>query len=145
MRRLAYVLPVLLLATAAQARDLKPDIDAANAKFVAAFNKGDAAAMAALYTEHATALPPGGDVVQGRDGIQKLWAGAIQSGLKNVTLQAVSVEAYGASTAREIGRFSFDAPNPQKQMSKVDGKYVVIWKRVKGAWRLDTDIWNMNR
>lgn len=144
-KAMPFAVSLLLLAGVAQARDLKPDIDAANQKFVAAFTKGDAAGIAALYTDRATVLPPGADMVTGREAIQKLWAGAIQSGLKNVTLQAVSVESYGASAAREIGRFSFDAPNAQKQMSKVEGKYVVVWKRVKGAWKLDTDIWNTNQ
>ena len=145
MRRAIFALGLLLFATTAQAADLKPMIDAANAKFVAAFNRGDAAGIAALYTDHATALPPGSDMVQGRDAIQKMWAGAIQSGLKNVSLQAVSVESYGATVAREIGRFSFDAPNAQKQMSTVHGKYVVIWKRLRGAWKLDADIWNTDQ
>ena len=50
---------LLLLAAPAFADNVKSDIDKANAKFVAAFNKGDGAAIAALYTENATALPAG--------------------------------------------------------------------------------------
>jgi hypothetical protein len=30
-------------------------------------------------------------------------------------------------------------------MTKVEGKHVVVWKRVNGAWLLDTDIWNTNQ
>ena len=47
--------------------------------------------------------------------------------------------------AREIGRVTAEAPNAQKQLTKVEGKYVVVWKKVKGAWKLDTDIWNLNQ
>ena len=139
-----FVILLLLGATAAQARSVKAEIDAANQQWAAAFNKGDAAAVAAFYTDQATILPPGADMATGRDAIQKFWAGAIQSGLKNVTLQAVAVEQFG-NAAREIGRVSLDVTNPQKPTVHVDGKYVVLWKRLHGTWKLDTDIWNMNQ
>jgi uncharacterized protein (TIGR02246 family) len=136
-------IPLLLSATA-HARDVRSDIEAANQKFGAAYGKGDAAAIARLYTPHATVFPPGSDMVTGRDGIQKVWADAIQSGLKITGLQTVSVEQYG-NAAREIGRFTAEAPNAQKQMAKLNGKYVVVWKRVNGTWMLDSDIWNLNQ
>jgi ketosteroid isomerase-like protein len=136
---------LLLITGTAQARDnVRSDIDAANQKFGAAYAKGDAAAIAQLYTPHATVFPPGADMVRGREGIQKVWAGAIQSGLKINGLQTISVEQYG-SAAREIGRFTAEAPNAQKQMVKIDGKYVVVWKRLNGIWMLDSDIWNLNQ
>lgn len=145
MKSMLLAIPLLMvLGVAAHARDLKSEIDAANQRFGEAFSRGDAAAVARLYTPHATILPPGSDMVTGRDGIQKVWAGVIQSGLKFGALQTVSVEQYG-NAAREIGRFSAEVPNAQKQMTKVEGKYVVIWKRVNGAWLLDTDIWNLNQ
>lgn len=144
MKAALLAIPMLLLAAGAQARDVKSDIEAGNRAFGAAYAAGDAAAIARLYTEHATALPPGGDMVSGRAGIQKLWAGAIQSGLKITGLQTVSVEQFGRA-AREIGRFTAEAPNAQKQVTKLGGKYVVVWKRVNGTWMLDTDIWNLNQ
>jgi uncharacterized protein (TIGR02246 family) len=137
-------IPLLILTTTAQARDVKADIDAANAKFVAAFNKGDAVGVAQLYTEQATVLPPGAPMAKGRTAIQSFWQGAIQSGLKNVSLMALQVDQFG-SAAREIGQFSLDAPDAQKQTVHVEGKYVVLWRRVSGSWKLDTDIWNTNQ
>jgi uncharacterized protein (TIGR02246 family) len=143
MKPIMLAIPLLLLATTVHARDLKSDIDAANAKFGAAYAKGDAAAMASLYTPHAQVFAPGADIATGRDAIQKVWAGAIQSGLKITGLQTLSVEQYG-NAAREVGRFTGEAPDAQKQMAKLEGKYVVIWKRVHGTWMLDSDIWNLN-
>jgi len=123
---------------------VKSDIAAANQKFGAAYDAGDAAAIARLYTEHAIVLPPGSNMVTGREAIQRVWAGAMQSGLKFTGLRTVSVEQYG-NAAREIGQYTAEAPNPQKQMTKLDGKYVVVWKRVNGTWMLDSDIWNLNQ
>jgi ketosteroid isomerase-like protein len=145
MKPVKLAMALCLVAGVAQASDLKPTIGAANAKFSAAFNKGDAAALANFYTENATILPAGAPMAHGHAGVQKVWQGAIDSGLKNMALQAISVEQYGPNGAREIGRFSLDAPNAQKQMTHVEGKYVVIWKHQKNAWKLDTDIWNMNQ
>jgi uncharacterized protein (TIGR02246 family) len=144
MKSMFVAISLLLLTSAAQAADVKSAIEAANQKFGAAFDKGDAAAIAHLYTPRATVLPPGSDMVVGRDGIQKVWAGAIQSGLKFKGLQTVSVDQYG-NVAREIGRFTAEAPNAQKQMTKLEGKYVVVWKRLNGTWMLDSDIWNLNQ
>src|SRR5215468_8157783 len=83
MKAIMLALPLLALAAAVQARDIRSrdirsEIDAANAKWVAAFNKGDAAAVAQLYTEQATALPPGAPMAKGRAAIQAFWQGAIQ-------------------------------------------------------------------
>lgn len=143
MKALLLAVPLVLAAAGAQAADLKPTIEAANAKWIAAYAKGDAAGLAALYTDTATVLPAGSDMVKGHDAIQKLWAGAIQSGLKITSLQTVSVEQYGHA-AREIGHFAGQALDAQKQPMPIDGKYVVVWKQVKGGWKLDTDIWNAN-
>lgn len=144
MKLVAFAIALLLSAPVSQARDVRSDIVAVNQKLGAAYAAGDAAAIARLYTEHATILPPGGDMATGREGVQKVWAGAMQSGLKFTGLQTVAVERYGAA-AREIGRFTAEAPNAQKEMVKMNGKYVVVWKQVKGAWLLDSDIWNLNR
>jgi uncharacterized protein (TIGR02246 family) len=144
MKVVVLAFALLAMAGSAQARDIKADIDAANAKFVAAFNKGDAAGVAQLYTEQATALPPGAQMAKGRAAIQAFWQGAIQSGIKNVSLKALQVDQFGPA-AREIGTFSLDTPNAQKQMVHVEGKYVVLWRRSGGSWKLDTGIWNMNQ
>ena len=144
MRAVLFAVPLLLLGLSAEAASTRAAIDAANQQWLAAFNKGDAAGIAALYDDQATVLPSGSDMVKGRAAIEKFWAGAIQDGVKNPSLQTVVVEQFGTA-AREIGRFSLDEPNAQKQMQHVEGKYVVVWKRVKGAWKLDTDIWNMNQ
>jgi len=129
---------------AATPSDIGPQIDAANKAWIAAYGKGDASALAALYTDTATVLPAGADMVSGHDAIVKFMQAAIASGLKITTLTTVAIDHRG-SVAREIGRFAGSAPGPDKQMMPVEGKYVVYWKKVKGVWKLDTDIWNMNK
>ena len=63
MRRLHNIL-VSLGVSPALAQD-KATIEKLNDAWTAAFNKGDAAAVAAMYTEDAYVLPPGGEYGQG--------------------------------------------------------------------------------
>jgi uncharacterized protein (TIGR02246 family) len=113
-------------------------VEAANRKFTAALARGDAAALASLYSTDAAAYPPNADVVRGRDGIQKLWQSVIGMGIAEATLDTVDVEAQG-DLAYETGNFVMKT----KDGKVADrGKYVVIWKRTGGQWLLHRDIWN---
>src|SRR5215813_719643 len=51
----------------------KAEIEAVNAKWIDLFNKGDFAGVASLYTDDATAFPPGSSMVKGRAAIEALW------------------------------------------------------------------------
>jgi uncharacterized protein (TIGR02246 family) len=132
---------VILLPTTAMAGEPRAHIDEALVKFAAAFNAGDAATIANLYTEDAALFPPGGDRIDGRAGIQTFWQGAIDSGMKITDLRAVEVEARG-DTAGEVGVFTATVPG-DTGLTTVDGQYIVIWKRTGHTWRLHRDIYNM--
>ena len=69
MRRIAPVI-AFVAALIAPAFAQKAEIEAANAKWIEFFNKGDFAGVASLYTEDATAFPPGSAVVKGRAAIE---------------------------------------------------------------------------
>jgi uncharacterized protein (TIGR02246 family) len=135
---------IFLMAAPSLAQQVPAEITAANRRFEQALNRGDAAAVAAMYTEDATLLPPGAEMVTGRQAVQSFWHGAYGSGLRNLSLDTVSFEAYG-DAGREIGRFTADAPGQGGRTTRVEGKYVVVWKRTAEGWRLDADIWNTNR
>jgi uncharacterized protein (TIGR02246 family) len=130
---------IVFVAVPAMAQSVKTSIDQANQTFSAAFAKGDAASLAAFYTEQATILPPGAPMMKGRKNIEAFWKEAMTT-LKNLKLKAVDVESLGTTTAREIGTFTADAGQQQ-----VVGKYVVIWKKSGKSWRLATDIWNTDK
>jgi len=108
----------------------------------AAFNKGDPAAVAAMYTEDAFVLPAGAPMVKGQADIKNFWTGAMQQ-LSDVKCTAVDVMPIGRTGAREVGTCSFKT----KGASPQDGalKYVVVWRKVNGQWLLNTDIWNMDK
>jgi uncharacterized protein (TIGR02246 family) len=135
---------VLALAASASANSPRENIEEALATFAAAFNGGDGAGVAALYTDDAALLPPGGERVDGRAAIETFWQGAIDGGLTNLTLRVVEVEAKG-DIAYEVGALSLQAPGEDGQPVTVEGKYIVVWQKgADGAWRLHRDIWNMS-
>ena len=121
--------------------EIRNAILAGNEKLMAAASRGDAAAMAALYTENGHVLPPNSDAVNGRSAIQSFWQGAIQMGIKAVKLETLEVEGHGA-TANEVGKFILQGEGGRVVDS---GKYVVIWKQEAGQWKLHRDIWNSSR
>ena len=133
---------VICLTTAAAAEDVRQAIEQVNARFVEAFKAGDAAAISSLYTETAKMLPPDATEVVGREAIRMLWQGAIDDGVKDLTLKAIDVEACG-DLAYEVGSFSIRVPAENDAMTTAGGKYLVIWKRgADGRWRLHVDTWN---
>ena len=130
-------LAALSLAAAARA-DEKADIQALNDQFSAAANRGDGAALAALYTPDATMLPPDNSVVSG-PAIGPYLAGLSKS-VTNFKLTTTEAVRLSPDYIREIGIASFDTRG-DKPMS-VKSTYVVVWKRVGGAWKLWTDIFH---
>lgn len=123
---------------AAEEGDIQAAIEAANRAFMDAYGQGDAAGVAALYTEDGMLLPPQQGPVEGREPIRTFWAGAMESGPTAVILTTMEAERHG-DTAYEVGNYVMTDEN-DKTMDT--GKYIVIWKRVDGAWKLHRDIWN---
>jgi uncharacterized protein (TIGR02246 family) len=142
MRILAVLVAAGVLAGAPALAQSKATIDKLNAQFAAAFNKGDTASVAAMYTGDAVVLPPGAEMVKGRPAIQSFWQGAAQQ-LGDLKLTTLEVKPLGSKAAREIGTFSLKTKGQPGQ--EVVGKYVVVWQKVGKDWKLATDIWNANK
>jgi uncharacterized protein (TIGR02246 family) len=120
---------------------MRDAVERGNRAFIAAYAAHDSAKIAALYAPDASAFPPGAERANGRDAIRKVWQGAMDAGVTNVTVRTVDVAASG-NLASETGEYALDVPGKDGKVVHVTGKYVVVWKRTKGAWQLYRDIWN---
>jgi len=138
MRRMTLVL-ALAAGLAGPAFAQQAEIEAANAKWIAFFNKGDFAGLGSLYTEDATAFPPGSGMVKGRPGIEALWKGIAEK-VGDPKFTTIDVKPLGSSAAREIGTFTLTTKDSPPQ--QIGGKYLVVWEKVGNDWRLAADIWN---
>ena len=117
----------------------KAEIERVNAQWVELFNKGDFNGIASLYTDDAVAFPPGSPMVKGKAAIGAMWkAMAEQAGDPKLT--TLDVKKLGHLAAREIGTFSLKTKGPAPK--ELSGKYVVVWEKVRGRWKLAADIWN---
>ena len=138
MRKIALVI-AFFVGLIAPAAAQKADIETANAKWVAFFNKGDFDGVASLYTADAAAFPPGAAMVKGRAAIGAMWKG-MAAQVSDPKVTTLDVKRLGPSAAREIGTFSLKTKEtPPKE---VTGKYVVVWEKVGKDWKLAADIWN---
>jgi uncharacterized protein (TIGR02246 family) len=132
----------LSLATSAALAQDKATIEKLNNAWTAAFNKGDAQAVAAMYAEDAYVLPPGSDIVKGRAAIEAFWRQAAQQ-MTDAKLTTLDVLPLGRNAAREIGTVSLKTKSQPPQ--EIVGKYAVVWRKIDGRWKLATDIWNTNK
>jgi uncharacterized protein (TIGR02246 family) len=119
--------------------ELRAEIDAVNARFIEAVRRGDAAGIAACYADDAAILPPGSEMVRGREGIEAFWRAFIAIGVA-AELRTKTLELEGdGDRAAEVATYMMVAENG----GTVDvGKYIVLWRRQDGEWKLFRDIWN---
>jgi uncharacterized protein (TIGR02246 family) len=138
MRRIALVI-AFLAGLIAPAIAQKAKIEAANAKWMELFNKGDFAGVASLYTKDAAALPPGSGMMKGRAAIGAMWKSMAEQ-VSDPKVTILDVKQLGPSAVREIGTFSLKTKEPTPK--EVTGKYVVVWEKVGRDWKIAVDIWN---
>lgn len=130
----------LLLLTGVSAfaqKDMKADIMAANQVFMEAFAKG-AATMNAYYSTDAQLMPPGMEAINGNTAIGTFWKGAYESGVKKAKLETSEAIENGGQVF-EVGQYTLYGANDAQLDT---GKYIVIWKKEGGQWKLHRDIWN---
>lgn len=134
------MLGIVASATPAMAQ-AKSTIQKLEDQWAAAFNKGDAAAVAAMYTADAYVLPAGAPMAKGAD-IQAFLAQATQQ-LGDVKCTSLDVKPLGRSAAREIGTCTYKTKGATPQDGAL--KYAVVWQKENGQWKLLQDIWNADK
>ena len=129
---------------------LQEEIEAGNAKFMAAFDKGDMSALSLLYTEDCKVMPTGAGVLEGRGAVPNVFQHVRDAGAAKVVLRTDEVGPMGGENLAypQKGRSEVAYERGSYTFYKGDGavfdhgKYVVIWKCIDGQWYLYTDIFN---
>ena len=142
MRRIAILAICCGLFAGQALAQSKADIQQLNDQWAAAFNKGDAAALAAMYTEDAYLLPAGAPMAKGRAAIEASLKQTVTQ-VGDIKITTIEVKPLGPEAAREIGTATFKT----KAQPPQDGalKYAVVWQQESGKWKLLQDIWNMDK
>lgn len=129
---LTSVGPVLAGGDAAEA------VRMANAKWDESFNKGDAAAIAALYAEDGRVVTGDGNVVDGQADIQALFQGFIDSGATNHKIEMIDVKESG-EIVWETANWTLTGGDKKEYGGKVVNIYE---KQSDGGLKGRLHIWN---
>jgi uncharacterized protein (TIGR02246 family) len=101
-------------------------------KFTAAYNAGDAAALAALFTEDAEIVGDDGSVTSGREAIAERFAATFEDDPgATLALQTESVRLLGADSALEKGTATL---TPADGAAPEAARYTVVYVKRDGAW-----------
>jgi ketosteroid isomerase-like protein len=132
-------------------------VEGLNKALAAAFETRNFAPLAAIFTEDALMLPPRRTLVRGRTDIQSYWSRARR--LKELKFESETITSLAGDVARDIGTLRMriepgrarresvaeagEAGGPEPR--ETAGKYVFVWRKVGGDWKLETSIWNVTK
>lgn len=115
----------------------RKNVESGEQMWLKAFNSGDAAGVAAMYTENARLLPPNSDILQGRTAIEPFIKGFIATGAQ-LAFSLLDVHEAG-NLAVSIGTYRLTIPGAAEER----GKFIEVWQRQgDGSWRIVDDIFN---
>jgi ketosteroid isomerase-like protein len=116
----------------------KKEIEAANQALVEFMAKGDSAGMASAYSKDGLLMLNNMPSVKGNDQLATVWGSFIRAGVSKLTL--TTLEVWGDENfVTEEGLFEIKT----KEDAPIDkGKYLVLWKKEDGKWKLHRDISN---
>lgn len=143
-----YVLSSLLfifsLSIGAQHTGPQADIDQilANTKaFSQAIMDSDYTAIGEAYTADAKIFPAKRDIISGTEGILRYWELPNDVRISQHKITAVEIKVLG-DEAYDYGYYEGSTLQADGSESSWKGKYVVIWRKDQGTWKIYLDIWN---
>jgi uncharacterized protein (TIGR02246 family) len=140
-RSLAIVMMCGLLMSCASTQPAtgaaEAEVQQASDRFWATRERGDASALASLFTDTAIYGVPGLPDATGRDAIRELLQKRFASGrTTDFKVQRREIHVAG-DTAHELGWFSEVSHHGQGDAMRMEGRYLIVWTRGSDdAWRV---------
>jgi ketosteroid isomerase-like protein len=115
-----------------------------DAAYAMAFNAGDTAQVAALYSKDAIFMMPETPAYKGTKGVRAQTQTAIDAGWRNIKFKTIKSGSDG-NIAFNIGSVSMDQPSGSGTV-KVKGKYLDIYRRQRdGSWKIIATMYNTDK
>lgn len=152
MRAACFVIAVTIVATGCAtsggpAVDTKAEEQAIRRlddQWVAAAQKKDLDATVGFYAPDAWALWPDAPAAKGTQAIRNAWTELFKAPNLTLSFAPEKIEvAQSGDIASDVGTVHVEMDTPQGHV-KEDAKYVVVWKKVNGAWKAQYDTFNSN-
>jgi ketosteroid isomerase-like protein len=119
----------------------KAEIEKQTRNFSAAYVAADYDSLAGFYTEDGKIFPNNARIIEGRQAIKAQWI--LPEGTEVLQHQIIpSAVTIVGDYAHDYGYFEGSSKNAKGDVANWKGKYVVIWKKVAGDWKIYLDIWN---
>ena len=136
----AGALALAVLAAPHLARADHDDTDKLLDQYLRAYNNGDPAAMAELYTEDALFLPHERSIVRGRKGVQDFWRRRILSDHLRQAGRPLLIKTLGENIGSDVGYVvgAFERRDGETGINFALG----IKRDDKGEWRIAAEVWN---
>jgi ketosteroid isomerase-like protein len=126
------------------AQTSRPDtaaISEAGRRFSAAYMQRDVDGIMALYTKDAVIFPERSSAISGHDAIRKYWMGGSGNRVTRHQLTPTRVVVDG-NHAYDYGTYEITGEREGKAWGPLRGKYLVVWRREPGGWKMQLDMWN---
>jgi ketosteroid isomerase-like protein len=117
-------------------------IDQLRQAFNSAYSAGNAAAIGYLLAEDAVWMPPGEPAVVGRSAIQARYAAQFSTTHSAFTLQRSEILVLANMAWLRGPYLRLDTPVTGGPSTTMTGKYVMIFRRERGDWKIINDCWN---
>lgn len=132
MRKMSWIAALVFVSASVVVSAQKADPDAQKLadQYTAAFNKGDAKGLTALYAANGTRMGPTGTLIEGRAAIEKNYADGFAGPLKGstLTLQQGATHVVTPDVKIMEGRFTTTG------IAAVNGRYVNTIVRQGKTW-----------
>ena len=117
---------------------VRAEIAASNAIFGASFGKNDSTAFLNCYATDACIFPTGMPKLCGPAALAQFFKGGVSMGIRNIVLKTDELFG-GKDGVSETGTYEMLG---EKNVSLEKGKFMVLWKKVDGKWKMFRDVWN---
>jgi uncharacterized protein (TIGR02246 family) len=120
--------------------DVKQAIEHKNTALSNAYNQGDAAGCAAVFTEDALFLPPNQPLLRGKKAIQELIQGWIDH-ICGTMINPMTECGVAGGLAFQVATYAF-----KDTMTPDQGKFVEIFRlQPEGSWKVYFTIYNSDK
>jgi len=117
----------------------KAAADEVTAMWTTAFNSGNAASLAALYTDDAHSTAAGGGPTTGRKDIEAYWRDDMKSA-QTTTLKTTGSIAQGG-LLNVSGTYEVNAKNGAKIAY---GQFEQLWAKANDGWKVKSEMWTLD-
>lgn len=120
-----------------------------NERFAEAFKAGDFATLGSMFTNDAIFCPPNANMITGKGNIQSFWERS--KTIQTLRFDSQRVKTLAPDAMRAVGTMTMQvafkmppgvAAYAEQQSRELNLKYIFVWQRIDGEWKVESAIWN---